>query len=220
MNAREIKNKTSERFSNWAGKYDRSLLQRLVFRNSHDMFISEIVPHSAKLVPAKAGNRLRVLDVGCGTGEFMSRLSACSDMIALDGVDISPDMVKLAASKFENKNAAVKVGDVEELPYEDGLFDVITCSHSFHHYPDQEKAVSEMHRVLKRDGRLLMIDGSRDKVLGKVIFGLFIKGIEKNVYHILAAELREILTMKGFKEITQRVFNPFVPLLFTIGTKG
>jgi len=112
-----------------------------------------------------------------------------------------------------------QVGDVETLPYENDTFDIITCSHSFHHYPDQEKAVTEMHRVLKKNGQLMIVDGSRDSLLGKIIFGIFIKKREKDIYHVLAKELKGIFSMNGFKNITQRVFNPFIPLLFTRGTK-
>ncbi|MFQ5952794.1 MAG: class I SAM-dependent methyltransferase [Candidatus Omnitrophota bacterium] len=212
MNAHEIKNKTSEKFSEWAEEYDRSLLQGLVFRQSHDMFLSQIKSHPEI-------DKLRVLDVGCGTGKFISSLLDQSGGIKLDGVDISPDMIKVASSKFEKDNVNFKVGDVENLPYENSMFDIVTCCHSFHHYPDQRKAVSEMYRVLKKTGKLMIVDGCRDGLRGRIIFGLVIKRFEKDVYHILARELQEMFKVTGFKEVFQKVFNPLIPLLFTVGTK-
>ena len=134
-------------------------------------------------------------------------------------MDISSDMIKVARSKLRSDNIEFKVGDVEELPYENETFDIITCAHSFHHYPDQRKAVSEMHRILKDDGMLMVIDGSRDKVLGKVIFGAIIKKLEKDVYHILAREIRDLFRTVGFCGVAQKTFNPVIPLLLTLGRK-
>ena len=120
----------------------------------------------------------------------------------------------------ENKKISFRAGEAENLPYEDETFDIVTCSHSFHHYPDQKMAVSEMSRVLKKNGKLMIIDGSRDTFLGKVIFGFFIKKREKDVYHILAKELESTFEVSGLNNITQTIFNPLVPLLFTMGTKN
>ena len=53
-------------------------------------------------------------------------------------------------------------GDSERLPFATGSFDFVTCTNSFHHYPRQNRAVVEMHRVLRPGGRLLIIDGYRD----------------------------------------------------------
>ena len=57
-------------------------------------------------------------------------------------------------------------GDSERLPFATGTFDVVTCANSFHHYPHQDRAVAEMHRVLQPGGRLMLIDGYRDAPWG------------------------------------------------------
>ncbi len=206
-----VKREVSDRFSQWAGRYDKSVLQNLVFGHSHNMFIQEINP-TYKM-------RINLLDVGCGTGEFVFKMIGHSYNIRAYGVDISSDMIKIAKSKLKSDNVEFKIGDVEDLPYEDKKFDVITCSHSFHHYPNQKKAVTEMHRVLKDNGRLMVIDGCRDKILGRIIFGMAIKKIERDIYHVLAREMRGMFRTVGFEGIIQRTFNLFIPLLFTVGIK-
>ena len=207
------KKNSNKIFRQWSKNYDRSFLQHIVFKKAHNMFMCEINIH-----PAKDG--MRLLDVGCGTGEFASRVSDHPSRMELEGVDLSPHMVEVANSKFmDNEDVSFKLGDVEHLPYENDAFDIITCSHSFHHYPDQKRAVSEMHRVLKPGGKLMIIDGSKDNILGKFIYGVVIKWIERHIYHIPAGEMREVFTMAGFKNIMQRSFNPLAPLLLTIGIK-
>ena len=160
----EIKRKHSLMFDRWSKKYDRSVLQRIIFNKSHNVFFREMTPFLKK--------DLKVLDVGCGTGKFAFRLSDLYKGLMVHGVDISKDMIKNARAKLRDEGIEFKVGDVEELPYEADTFDVITCSNSFHHYPNQKRAVTEMHRVLKDEGKLIIIDGSRDGLLGKVIFGI------------------------------------------------
>ncbi len=206
-----IKDDVSNRFSRWAGHYDTSLLQNIVFRNSHRMFAREIDTTSKR--------RIHLLDVGCGTGELVFKLTGLSYNIKAHGVDISKDMIRIAKSKLRSDVIEFKVGDVEDLPYEDEQFDIITCSHSFHHYPDQRKALKEMHRVLKERGKIMIIDGSRDKFLGKIIFGKIIKRLERDVHHLLARDMTSLLQAVGFTTVMQRTFNRLIPLLFTIATK-
>ncbi|NQT06940.1 MAG: methyltransferase domain-containing protein [Candidatus Omnitrophica bacterium] len=204
----EIKKRHEERFDRWSKVYDRSVLQMLIFNTSHNMFFKEMAPY------IKDG--MKVLDIGCGTGKFAYRLCNINKDARIHGIDISGDMIKKAEAKRRDENIEFKVGDVENLPYDSHTFDVITCSNSFHHYPNQKRAVAEMHRVLKEDGKLMIVDGCRDRLLGKVIFGI-VEIVEGDVYHIFENELRNMLMSVGFDKVKQRKFNPMAPLLFTMG---
>lgn len=205
-----IKHLNKLRFDKWAHNYDKDILQHLVFRASHNMFLKNILPYY------KHKHDMKILDVGCGTGEFIFGLAKHLDGAQIHGVDLAYDMIKIAKSKSRDpRKLKFKVGDVEHLPYNDNSFNVITCSHSFHHYPDKKKAVQEMHRVLKQDGHLMIVDGCRDVLLGNVIFKV-VEFVEKHVDHLLAHQIREIFHEAGFDKVEQKRFN-FVPLLFTMG---
>ncbi|MFH1754019.1 MAG: class I SAM-dependent methyltransferase [Candidatus Omnitrophota bacterium] len=194
-------------FDRWAMSYDKSILQHLIFRASHEMFIKEIsVINSA---------RFKVLDIGCGTGELAKKLSSRFKNANVNGVDISETMIEKASAKNMDKAVSFRVGDVEKLPYKENSFDVLTCSHSFHHYPNKDKALSEMHRVLKPNGHLMIIDGSRDVFLGRIIFDI-VTMVEKHVYHLFHGEFREIFAKNGFGDVMQKRFN-LVPQLLTVG---
>ncbi len=96
----------------------------------------------------------RLLDVGCGSGAFIDNLSASG--LKVTGVDISFNNVRLAAEKSPAFSFAA--ADVEELPFADDEFDIVTFSGLLHHLPVLDKALSESRRVLKPGGRVFAYD--------------------------------------------------------------
>jgi SAM-dependent methyltransferase len=94
--------------------------------------------------------RARILDVGCGTGANLVRLSEFGDA---EGVDISPDALSFCRERGLNK---VKLGAAEELPYEDGEFDLVTALDVVEHLDDDVAGLREMRRVLRPGGRVLL----------------------------------------------------------------
>ncbi len=95
------------------------------------------------------------LDIGFGTGDLLARMARDFN-IDQAGIDLAAEMVKMGQKRLPQ--ADLRVGDVEALPWEDGTFDLVTCSFSFHHYPNPGKALSEMRRIIKIGGRLLLVD--------------------------------------------------------------
>ncbi len=97
-----------------------------------------------------------LLDIGCGTGYLIDMLSKEHDARFV-GLDLSPKMIKQSESK-NIKNAKFVEGRSDELPFEDNTFDIVTCSQSFHHYPDTNKSLQEALRVLKNGGLYIISD--------------------------------------------------------------
>jgi ubiquinone/menaquinone biosynthesis C-methylase UbiE len=77
--------------------------------------------------------------------------------VTMAGIDISPQMLHIAGEKL-GKQADIRLGDSEELPWEDNSFDVVVCINSFHHFPNPQKELKEMHRVLRQEGLLILAD--------------------------------------------------------------
>ncbi len=83
-------------------------------------------------------------------------------------------MVEIASSFAQDKgagNVRFQLGTAESLPFPDNSFDLITCRYAAHHFSDVRKAVSEVARVLKKDGRFLLVDhyAPEDSVLDEFI---------------------------------------------------
>jgi len=92
----------------------------------------------------------RILDVGCGTGANLKMLAAYGKA---EGVDISPQAVDFC---HERGLSSVKLGAIEQLPYESDSFELVTALDVIEHLDDDIAGLREMRRVLCRDGRLLV----------------------------------------------------------------
>jgi len=92
----------------------------------------------------------RILDVGCGTGANLKMLAAHG---RAEGVDISSQAVDFCRQRGLD---SVKLGPIEQLPYGDGSFDLVTALDVIEHLDDDVAGLREIRRVLRRDGRLLV----------------------------------------------------------------
>lgn len=204
------KSLAAEEFTRWSESYDRCILQWLLFGPSHRALVRRI--------RAVAGDRpVRVLDVGCGTGVFAGRIREALPGATVWGVDLVAGMLQKGAPRWRHHAGHVQPvqGDSERLPFADGTFDFITCANSFHHYPDQQRAVIEMHRVLRPGGRLMLIDGYRDAPWGWFIYDVCVASREGDVHHASARRFRDLFTQAGLRAIAQKVYRGPAPFLLT-----
>ncbi len=117
----------------------------------HCLTLAEDLIERVKLQP-----RERVLDIACGTG-IVSRYAALrvGTLGHVTGVELNPAMLEVArkvAAYFDQ--IEFLEGSALELPVPDAHFDVALCQQAIMFFPDRERAVREMHRVLKPGGRV------------------------------------------------------------------
>ena len=104
-----------------------------------------------------------VLDVACGTGVLFPDYLA-RQVSSITAVDISPEMVKIAAAKYPDENITVLCADVEELAA-DRQFDRIMVYNAFPHFPDPEKLIATLSGMLRSGGTLTVAHGmSREEI--------------------------------------------------------
>ncbi len=99
----------------------------------------------------------RVLEVGCGQGALAERMQRelGAEVTALDQ---SEHMVELTRAR----GVEALVGDVQALPFADGMFDSVVAAWMLYHVPDVERALAEIRRVLKPGGRLVAVTNARE----------------------------------------------------------
>ncbi|MDO4816648.1 MAG: class I SAM-dependent methyltransferase [Bacillota bacterium] len=106
---------------------------------------------------------VHVLDVACGTGvlfgDYLKR-----NVASVTGIDISPEMARIATEKFPQENIKVICGDVEETEF-DKTFDVAMVYNAFPHFPNPARLIETLAKNLKKGGRLSVAHGmSRAKI--------------------------------------------------------
>lgn len=146
-----------------------------------------------------------LLDVGCGTGTFLSKiLNRFGAKVA--GIDISTGMIE-QSRELLGERADLKFGDSEHLPWNDESFDIVTCIASFHHYPNPELVLKEMKRVLRHCGSVIIADPWAPnpwRFFANLIARTRLnRGGEVKVYS--QSEMRELLEKCGFTSMKWKV---------------
>jgi SAM-dependent methyltransferase len=103
---------------------------------------------------------LRILDVGCATGRLLGRLAAAGGR-QLAGSDLAPRIIEVARAKLATTCGEVELqsADAETaLPWPSSRFDAVTLTGVLHHFSRPAAALAEIRRVLRPDGRLILVD--------------------------------------------------------------
>jgi ubiquinone/menaquinone biosynthesis C-methylase UbiE len=138
-----------------------------------------------------------ILDIGCGTGTLLSKVDGD---IRKAGLDLSPEMLKKARDKL-GAEVDLRVGDSEKLPWPKDSFDAVTINLSFHHYEHPETVLTEVHRVLKNNGRVIVGDMCPPFPLIRFVNLLMRFGHGGDIHLYSQMEMRKLLNQTGFQEI-------------------
>jgi demethylmenaquinone methyltransferase / 2-methoxy-6-polyprenyl-1,4-benzoquinol methylase len=131
------------------------------------------------------------LDLACGTGDFAIEVFK-TYQVPVIASDFSNEMLKHADIKFKNKfnseNLTTKWADAEDLPFDDNSFTGVTIGFGIRNFGDKEKSLTEIFRVLKKSGRLVILEFStiRTPIIGK-IFELYFKYILPRIASLFTA---------------------------------
>ena len=161
---------------------------------------------------AEVGEGQHVLDVACGTG-VMFPYYLDRKVASITGIDISPEMAKIAAGKYENEpRVQVLCADVEDAVF-DRQFDVIVVYNAFPHFPDPARLIKRLCSLLKDGGRLTIAHGASREAIdnhhhgeaSKVSNGLMSADSLKKLFDpLFAVEVmisnRRMYQVSGFKK--------------------
>jgi demethylmenaquinone methyltransferase/2-methoxy-6-polyprenyl-1,4-benzoquinol methylase len=223
-------------FHGVADRYD--LMNDLMSGGIHRIWKDAMVND---LAPPKSGSRpYRVLDMAGGTGDIAERIINASVGYAEVVVsDINSDMLRVGAERAKGwrypAQASFVEANAEELPFADNSFDAYTIAFGIRNVPRIQKALGEAHRVLKRGGRILVLEFSQVDVPGfdalyrafsdRVIppMGKLVTG-DAQPYQYLVESIRKfpnpqafsgMLDQAGFKRVKHTPFSGNIATLFS-----
>lgn len=188
---KRYKNKSLHNFNRIADGYDQS------WDGKWSALMYEDVLQKIDERPFKS-----MLDVGCGTGNLLSRVIDQYDDVRVSGIDFSTNMLNVA-SEVLGSNVELVLGDAEQLPWPDNSFDLLVCNSSFHHYPEPLTVLMEMRRVLKSDGRVIIADPWWSRTI-RFLINLYLRtplNVEGDVRIYSQQEYKWLLSKCGFQSI-------------------
>jgi ubiquinone/menaquinone biosynthesis C-methylase UbiE len=143
----------------------------------------------------------RVLEVSFGPGYLMEKYAKNYEVC---GIDYNQKMVNKARKRLKGMVSSENIiqGNVETLPYHDNDFDTVINTMAFSGYPDGEKALNEMLRVLKSGGSLLLVD--IDYPSDRNIFGYYIVKLSERGGDIMK-DIKNLLEQKKLQYICKNI---------------
>lgn len=122
----------------------------------------------------------KILDVATGTADMCIEINKQLETEEIIGLDISSEMVNYGNKKLKRKNLdsriKLEVGDSENLRFEDAYFDATTVAFGVRNFGDLEKGLSEMFRILRPGGKIVILEFSRPRVFPfKQLFNFYFR---------------------------------------------
>jgi len=178
------KKQVAEMFDNIAHKYDflnhfLSMNIDKIWRRKSIKFLSE--------------NAKNILDVATGTGDFAIQIQKSLKPETIIGIDISTGMLKVGEEKVKKKNLteiiSFQEGDSEDIKFPDNHFDAATVAFGVRNFENLNKGLSEMYRVLKPEGELVVLEFSRpEKFPIKQLYNFYFKNILPTVGRLFSKD--------------------------------
>ena len=144
-----------------------------------------------------------ILDVGCGGGKTVNRLAQRAPLGKVFGIDYSADMVdyslKVNKKLVAENRVKIVAASVEKTGFPDNFFDLATAVETYYFWPSLSDALREIRRVLKPNGKLLMVnemvkDGEYEIKNAKIIE-------QTHVHLITLEEIKDAILSTGFVDV-------------------
>src|SRR4051794_17439406 len=181
-------------YDRWAGAYSRSRLLPALQKKA--------------LAQLRPGATDCVLDVACGTGGLVAEVAPRVERAA--GIDLSSGMLAIARSRLSGTgpgrptNIDLHLGSSDALPFADGEFTALVCTTALHHFPEPQRSMEEMARVLAPGGRVVIGDACRDSPPAKLADPLYRHFEEGHVGLQRKRDIEAMLTRAGLRVTASR----------------
>lgn len=159
-----------------------------------------------------------ILDVGCASGWFLSKISERHPKSSCHGIDVYTEGISYAKKTY--RHIEFKVGDAHAIPYKAEKFDVVVCTEVLEHVDDPKDVLLEIKRVLKKNGEAI-IELDTGSLLFTIVWYLWRKyqGKVWNDAHLhifSVKKLEQLIIDCGFEVERKQVFNMGMAMAFLI----
>lgn len=178
-----MSNNTKSLFNKISQKYD--------FMNNIISFGMHKIVKLSAIKALKIEPNSKVLDLCCGSGDLGRIIKKIQPSCDVIGVDFSSKMLEIA--RLKNPNITYWEMDATDLPFEKNSFDYIVMGFGLRNIPEKNKALEQIHRILKTNGKFLHLDFGDKNIFSKIydniilfLARIFLKNIKEYKYLVLS----------------------------------
>lgn len=160
---------------------------------------------------------LKILDVGCGTGQLISEISAQYKSVDYLGVDVAKNMIEVARKSNNGERVRFVNSSIDDFECEE-QFDIIICTHAFPYFPDKPGTMRKMAKLCKTGGRIIIVSDSTNN-LKDLLINLGVKTQTSRARYLSIKQMKELFDMAGFEVksvdiIRERSYMPTIALFY------
>lgn len=199
-----------EVWENLAHKYNNLWVQKYSLGPTRREVLKIVLPL------LKENNKLRILDIGCGTGQLVNEISKSYEDVNYLGIDVASNMISEAKSNnIKNKNIKFKTCGIEKFKTKD-KFDIIICTHAFPYFPNKEEILKKMYKMCNKNANVIIVNSSTNS-LKDLIINFFLKATTSKAKYLSIKEMKRLFEIVKFKVsdikiIRERKYMPTIAL--------
>lgn len=162
-------------------------------------------------------HNLKILDIGCGTGQLIQELSQLVGEVDYLGIDVAKNMIALA--KENNTSSKIRFINVCVDDFvTDEEFDIILCTHAFPYFPNKRETMQKMYSLCKSGGKIILVSSSTNNI--KDWFAnLLVKFHTSRATYLSIPRMTHLFTSAGFEVtrvdvIREKAYMPTIALFY------
>lgn len=163
-------------------------------------------------------NELKILDIGCGTGQLIKEISEHYNKVNYLGIDVAENMIDVAKKNNKGKNVKFKTSSIESFESND-KYDIIICTHAFPYFPNKLDMIKKMAGLCNKKGQVIIVNSSTNS-LKDLIINFFLKATTSKAKYLSIDEMKKLfksamLKVKKIEIIRERFYMPTIALFHT-----
>lgn len=161
---------------------------------------------------------LKILDIGCGTGQLIKEISDKYKMVNYLGIDVAENMIDIAKKNNKGKNIKFKISSIETFDTVD-RYDIIICTHAFPYFPNKEDMIKKIAGLCNKKGQVIIVNSSTNS-LKDLIINFFLKSTTSKARYLSIDNMKKLfktakLKVKNIEIIRERFYMPTIALFHT-----
>ena len=148
---------------------------------------------------------LKILDIGCGTGQIVGEVLEKYENVNYLGIDVAKNMIDIANKNNKGKNVSFKTCPIEEFNTKE-KFDIVICTHAFPYFPNKEDILNKIVNMCNENGKVIIINSSTNSIKDLLInFGL--KATTSKAKYLSIKEMKRLFKNVGLKVLNINVIR-------------